>query len=303
MSVTKPVLKWVGGKTQILDDILAIFPRTMTNYHEPFIGGGSVLLGLLSLRKAGTIQVSGTVYASDLNPHLIALYRAIQNKPDKFIGEMKKLIAEFNGVTGTVVNRKPANLEEAKTSQESYYYWIRAEYNRVRVSPVRNTPKAAAMLVFLNKTCFRGVYREGPNGFNVPYGNNKNPGIMDEAHIKEVSQLFHDVVFTVAGFADSLAAASSGDFVYMDPPYAPENATSFVGYTADGFDLQQHKLLFDLATGLKAKGVKMAMSNAEVPLVTGAFLAPAYVTKIISARRAINSKNPEARTNEVLITG
>jgi len=301
MNLTKPVLKWVGGKTQILDDILAIFPRTMVNYHEPFVGGGSVLLGLLSLRKAGTIQVVGTVYASDLNPHLIALYKVIQHKPDEFIGEMKKLIAEFNGVSGSVVNRKPANLEEAKASQESYYYWIRSLYNKMRVSPLRNTPKVAAMLVFLNKTCFRGVYREGPNGYNVPYGNNKNPGIMDEAHVKEVSQLFQGVVFTVSGFAESLAATSSGDFVYMDPPYAPENATSFVGYTADGFDLEQHKLLFELATGMKAKGIGMAMSNAQVPLVTGAFLAPAYVTKIISARRAINSKNPEARTNEVLI--
>lgn len=303
MSITKPVLKWVGGKTQILDDVLATFPEAMVNYHEPFTGGASVLLGLLSRRKAGLIQITGTVYASDLNPHLIALYKAIQNKPDEFIAEVKKLIAEFATATGTTVNRKPASLEEAKTSPESYYYWIRSRYNIARSSPARKSPHVAAMLVFLNKTCFRGVYREGPHGYNVPYGNNKNPGIMDEAHVKEVSQLFQGVVFTEAGFADSLLIAASGDFVYMDPPYAPENATSFVGYTADGFDLAQHKLLFELATGLKAKGIKMSMSNAQVSLVTNAFPAPAYTTKIISAKRAINSKNPESRTNEVLITG
>ena len=303
MSITKPVLKWVGGKTQILDDVLATFPEAMENYHEPFIGGASVLLGVLSRRKAGLIQITGTVYASDLNPHLIALYTAIQNKPDEFITEMKKLIAEFATVTGTTVNRKPTNLEEAKTSPESYYYWIRSRYNIARSSPARKTPRVAAMLVFLNKTCFRGVYREGPHGYNVPYGNNKNPGIMDEAHVKEVSQLFQGVIFKEAGFADSILAASTGDFVYMDPPYAPENATSFVGYTADGFDLPQHKLLFELAVGLKAKGIKMSMSNAQVSLVTNAFPAPTYITKIISAKRAINSKKPESRTNEVLITG
>jgi DNA adenine methylase len=233
---------------------------------------------------------------------LIALYKVIQAKPAEFIAEMKKLIAEFAAVSGTTVNRKPTTLEEAKTSPESYYYWIRSVYNKARISPTRASPLVAAMLVFLNKTCFRGVYREGPNGFNVPYGNNKNPGIMDEAHVKEVSELFQGVVFTEAGFADSLAVATSGDFVYMDPPYAPENATSFVGYTADGFDMEQHKLLFQLATGLKAKGVGMSMSNAQVSLVTNAFPAPTYTTKILSARRAINSKKPESRTNEVLIT-
>jgi len=302
MSITKPVLKWVGGKTQIIDDVLGTFPQTMVNYHEPFVGGGSVLLALLSKKRAGQIQVTGTVFASDLNPHLIALYKVIQAKPAEFIAEMKKLIAEFAAVSGTTVNRKPTTLEEAKTSPESYYYWIRSVYNKARISPTRASPLVAAMLVFLNKTCFRGVYREGPNGFNVPYGNNKNPGIMDEAHVKEVSELFQGVVFTEAGFADSLAVATSGDFVYMDPPYAPENATSFVGYTADGFDMEQHKLLFQLATGLKAKGVGMSMSNAQVSLVTNAFPAPTYTTKILSARRAINSKKPESRTNEVLIT-
>lgn len=297
MQVTKPVLKWVGGKTQILDKVLGLFPTTMANYHEPFTGGGSVLLGLLSWKKAGKIQITGTIYASDLNANLIYLYKVIQQEPQNLIEEVKKLITEFNGITGTIVNRKATTLEEAKSSKESYYFWIRSKFNQTGQSVAK-----AAMLLFMNKTCFRGVYREGPNGFNVPYGNNKNPSIMDEAHIMEVSGLFQGVVFTVASYEASLASVSAGDFAYLDPPYAPETDTSFVSYTASGFTEEQHKALFALSRGLKEKRAKMLMSNADVPLVRDAFPPILYRTTSVTARRAINSKNPDAKTKEVLIT-
>jgi DNA adenine methylase len=296
--IVKPFLKWVGGKTQILDEVLSQFPRIISNYHEPFLGGGSVLLGLLSYIRDKKITVSGTIYASDLNVNIINVYKTIQLNPEPLIEEVKLLINEYTEcINKTEVNRTPKTKEEAMTSQESYYYWIRSKFN----SEEKQTIQAAARILFLNKTCFRGVYREGPKGFNVPFGNYSNPGILDEAHIREVSALIKNVVFTTAQFTESLKKVEPDDFVYMDPPYAPETETSFVGYTKDGFSLEEHNKLFELCNIHTTKGVKWVMSNADVKLVRDIFQTPIYETKIIVARRAINSKNPEAKTNEVLI--
>ena len=300
VEIIKPFMKWVGGKTQIIHDVLALFPKEIYNYHEPFLGGGSVLLALLSHQQKGTIKISGKIYASDLNSNLIGLYKNIQSFPDAFISEVNKLIDEFAKCTGTVVNRKPLALEEALTSPESYYYWIRSQFNALQKDE-RTSIAASAMLLFMNKTCFRGVYREGPNGFNVPFGNYKNPSILDETYIRTISSLIKEVVFTNCSFSDSLTKIVPGDFVYLDPPYAPENTTSFVSYTSDGFNLTNHTILFKLCEDMKNKNVKMLMSNASVKLVNDAFPSPLYTTRIISCRRAIHSKEPDARTNEVLI--
>ena len=298
----KPFMKWVGGKTQIIDQVLSLFPKAMNNYHEPFLGGGSVLLALLSHSANGTIKVSGTIYASDLNSNLIGLYKNIQSNPDTLISEVNKLSSEFSKCTGSVVNRKCITLEQAMTSPESYYFWIRSKFNALSKEE-KISASGSAMLLFMNKTCWRGLYREGPKGFNVPFGNYKNPSILDETHIKAISKLIKDVVFTSCTFNDSLSKITNNDFVYLDPPYAPENHTSFVGYTADGFNLDSHNALFKLCGEMKCKSVKMLMSNADVTLVKDAFPAPEYTTQTISCRRAINSKKPDSKTNEVLITG
>jgi len=301
ISVAKPFLKWVGGKTQIIDDVLSMFPNEIKNYHEPFLGGGSVLLGLLSYIKSGKIKVSEKIYASDLNSNLIWLYKNIQSQPDILIAEVKKLTNDFKNIKGTEINRKASNIQEAKTSQESYYFWIRARFNAL-TKEEKTHPNASAMLLFMNKTCFRGVYREGPNGFNVPYGNYKNPTILEEEHIKSISDLIKNVIFTTNSFEESIKKTVAGDFVYLDSPYAPESEKSFVSYTSDGFSLENHKLLFELCNSMNTNKIKFVMSNAEVKLVKDAFPFPNYKTKIISCRRAINSKKPESKTNEVLIT-
>jgi DNA adenine methylase len=297
-NLVKPFMKWVGGKTQIIGEVMALFPKEMNNYHEPFLGGGSVLLALLTHVRNGTIKVSGKIHASDLNSNLIALYQNMQSNPDGIIAEVLKLSDEFAECRAEPVNRKAATLEAALGSPESYYFWTRARFNALQD---RTSLEASAMLLFMNKTCFRGVYREGPNGFNVPFGNYKNPCILDADHIRTVSALIKDVVFTHCAFDACLSKIEPGDFVYLDPPYAPETGTSFVSYTSDGFNLDDHNRLFKLCAEMKAKNVRMVISNADVQLVRDAFPSPAYTTKIISCRRAINSKEPDARTNEVLI--
>lgn len=292
--MTKPVLKWVGGKTQIIDDVLKLFPEQIENYHEPFIGGGSVLFAYLSKGP----KISGEIYASDINPNLIGLYKNIQLQPDIFITEMHKIIIEFNECIGGEVNRKPSTIEEAKTSRESYYYWSRAQFNAIPKEQ-RMSMRTSCLFLFLNKTCFRGLYREGPNGFNVPYGNYKNPGIIDDAHIHKVSKLIKNVIFTTESFKTSIARVKDDDFIYLDPPYAPINNASFVKYNAGGFEPDDHKKLFKLCSELKCN---MLMSNANVELVRDAFPDSQYNTKTISCKRAIHSKKPDSKAEELLIT-
>jgi len=305
IQTVKPFLKWVGGKTQILTEVLSLFPKEIQNYHEPFLGGGSVLLGLLSIVKEGKIAVKGKIYASDLNENLIAVYKNIQSRPSEIIKEVNNLVEQFSKCKvgdAAKVNRKAATLTEALSSPESYYFWIRTRFNTLKGSD-RLTCAASAMFLFMNKTCFRGLYREGPNGFNVPYGNYKNPTIIEPTHIMEVSELIKDVEFNVSSFRESLAGDfTKDDFVYLDPPYAPEKDKSFVSYTADGFALEDHSALFERCDEIRGYGTKFVMSNADVDLVKNAFPVPTYNTRIISCRRAINSKKPDSKTNEVLIS-
>ena len=295
----KPIIKWVGGKTQIIDKLLDAFPPVIDNYHEIFLGGGSVLLELLDRLKAGKIKVTGRIYAYDVNEPLIYVYKNIQSNHNELYRIIRGFIDEFNACSGSDVNRAPISIEDAKLSKENYYYWTRARYNRL--SPTEKTTiEGSALFIFLNKTCFRGVFRVGPNGFNVPYGHYANPEIINRAHLDEMHELIRDVVFECADFTVSMGAGKigDGDFVYLDPPYAPENAKSFVGYTDKGFPLDQHNRLFGMCRGLK----KMMMSNADVALVRQNFPVEQYTTTVVSCKRSINSKNPEAKTNEVIIT-
>lgn len=301
--LTKPFLKWVGGKTQILETVLEHFPTDINNYFEPFLGGGSVLFGLLSYIRSGFIRLHGSIYVSDINPYLINLYENIKQNPDLVISEINHLIEEFQSCPTddkAIVNRNAKTKDEAMTSQESYYYWIRSQYNSLP-SEEHKSSLAAAMLLFLNKTCFRGVYREGPHGFNVPFGHYKNPSIFEVEHIKEISEMIKDVVFRTSDFSEILDELEVGDFVYLDPPYAPETSKSFVSYTSDGFTIDQHQTLFRKCNEIAEKKIKLLLSNAEVDLVKTAFNEPLFKTKIIECRRAIHSKKPDSKTNEVLV--
>jgi DNA adenine methylase len=203
-------------------------------------------------------------------------------------------------ITSVIVNRKPETFEEALSSKESYYYWIRRKYNELS-GEEKKTLQGTSMLIFLNKTCFRGMFREGPNGFNVPYGNNLNPEIANLDHIIEVSNLIQNVVFESCCFEEAFENISVGDFTYLDPPYAPKNQTSFVSYTKKGFDERQHNELFGRCVNLRQRDVKMIMSNLNVKMVIDSFPTEVFNIDTIICKRLINSKKPSETEVEVII--
>tara|TARA_Y100000741_G_C18245607_1_gene555433 strand:- start:743 stop:1639 length:897 start_codon:yes stop_codon:yes gene_type:complete len=292
--IQKPFLKWVGGKTQIINIIISKIPTQINNYHEIFLGGGSVLLALLSLQKQNKISIKNKIYAYDINYDLINVYKNIQNNKQQLFQYITLYINEYHSLTGSDINRNPQNIQEARTSKESYYYWLRKKYNNID----KNTIECSALFMVINKTCFRGMYREGPNGYNVPYGHyKKTPTIISEKDLNYISDLIKDVEFRHSSFTESIKNIKKDDFVYLDPPYAPENKKSFVGYNVDGFTLETHKLLFEEIK--KINNIKFVLSNAKVELVIDNFKQ--YKCEDIKARRAINSKNPGDTTTEVII--
>lgn len=296
----KPFLKWVGGKTQIIDTLMADFPVEINNYREIFLGGGSVLFALLHRVKTGAIKIHGNVYAYDLNEPLIYTYKHIQTRHDELYDTVQSILNDFNECGTGLVNRTPTDIEEAKITKENYYYWIRRQYNQLS-SEDKKELLGSAMFIFLNKTCFRGVFRVGPNGFNVPYGHYNNPEIVNKEHLEEIHCLIQNVVFECRDFNTSLSIAEPNDFIYLDPPYAPETSTSFVGYTQNGFHIQDHITLFTLIHNLSETDKKIMLSNADVTLVRDNFTDEKYNITSILCKRAINSKNPDARAKEVII--
>ncbi len=298
--IPRPILKWVGGKGQIIDKLLKAIPKEMNNYHELFVGGGSFLMMVLWAKSKGFITINGSINAYDLNEALISTYNNIKDNKDELFEKVKELQKTFLecDAEGTV-NRKANNKEESITSRESYYYWIRKQYNE---QTDKTSVESSAYFIFLNKTGFRGMYREGPNGFNIPYGNYKNPKLVEEDELNYISELIKDVNFYNSDFSESFKNVSNEkNFLYMDPPYAPENDKSFVGYTKDGFDIEQHKKLFVLTKLISEKNMIM-MSNSNVKLIHDNLSKDNFKYEIVSCRRTINSKDPAARTEEVIIT-
>lgn len=295
--VQKPFLKWIGGKTQNIDIILNKFPKEINNYHEPFLGGGSVLLALLSLQKQNKIIIKNKIYAYDINCNLINTFKNVQHSKDILFEYIDKYIKEYDEIKSKVsVNRLPKTQEEAKTSKESYYFWLKNKFNSID----KNSIECSALFMILNKLCFRGMYREGPNGFNVPFGNyKKTPTIITKQDLDVISDLIKDVIFIQKDFVESFNDIKEGDFVYLDPPYAPEKETSFVGYTKDKFTLETHNKLFNLVKEFNNKKIKFIMNNANVKIVLDAFKD--YQYEEIKARRAIHCKKPGTITTELII--
>jgi DNA adenine methylase len=332
IEITKPLIKWVGGKTQIIDKIMTKFPTKMNNYHEIFVGGGSVLLGLLTFIEQKIISVNGNIYAYDYNDALIHVYKNIQLTHEALYIELQGYIAEYNlcppssssspiivkprkkidssnpepVIIKDRLNRKPKNSAEAKMCKENYYYWIRMQYNKLSQNDKR-TVTGSAMFIFLNKTCFRGIFRLGPNGYNVPYGNYDNPEIINKNHLDEINRMIKNVIFQTMDYSVSIknildSNNNKEDFVYLDPPYAPENSKSFVNYNENGFEMEKHMELFRLCNQLNINKIKFMMSNADVELVRNNFISETYKITSLMCKRAINSKKPESKSKEIILT-
>lgn len=279
----KPLLKWAGGKTCLLDKILSFVPKQMNNYVEPFLGGGSVLIAMLSLQSNADIEIKGSIYASDANEVLISMYKNIQSNVNELISELEMLKVNYT------------NCDD----KETFFYAMRQEYND-KCKQDKTTCNLSAIFIFLNKTCFRGLYREGPRGFNVPFGNYKNATIYDESHLRNLSRAFQGVHFLCRPFEAAFLCLQENDFLYLDPPYVAINKSSFVSYTVSKFGTEHHKSLFSLCLELKDKHVNMILSNSSTDLVLKTFQD--YNIYPVLCKRRINSKHPENEIDELLIT-
>ena len=312
MTKSKPIIKWAGGKTQILDKVFEKFPTEINNYYEPFIGGGSVFLELLNRCENNKIQLVGTCYLNDKNKELINMYQVVQNHIELLIKQLEKIkliyfeapMIEYKPRYKYQVDLNKDISEYIKLGKSYVYYYYRAIYNNlnININNLNDRIISAALLIFLNKTCFRGIYREGPNGFNVPFGNYLEPSIFNPEELKRLNLLLnkYKITFTNNDFNYyCLNINSSNDFVYLDPPYYPLKETSFVGYKVDGFSIDDHNNLLSLCQHLDSKNIKFLQSNSYCDFNVEKYNA--FNQEKILCKRRINSKNPKDTDNEILI--
>ncbi|MGE5587010.1 MAG: DNA adenine methylase [Clostridia bacterium] len=248
----RPFVKWAGGKGQLVEDLAARLPGDYSAYHEPFVGGGALFFHL----------APGTAFLSDLNEELINAYLAVKNDCDALIRSLQKY-----------------------RNERAYYYEVRA-LDPATLDPVER----ASRFVYLNKTCYNGLYRVNRQGkFNVPYGRYKNPVYADEVQLRLASKVLACADIKVADFEIVLEQAKPGDFVYFDPPYQPISATAnFTSYTRDAFDESQQKRLATVFRELDRRGCYLMLSNSDSPLVRG--LYSRFRIETVMARRHINCK-------------
>lgn len=255
-----PVLKWAGGKRRLLPAFEEIFPSEFGNYFEPFFGGGAVFFWLFG---RGALQRK-SVTVNDINPELVNFYSVLVNDCEGLIEKLR---------------------QHSRSHSEKYYYKIRA-MTQTRMQPTNR----AARLMYLNRTCFNGLYRVNSKGqFNVPLGRYKNPRICDEQGLRAASAALAEVNFREGTYKDAVAKAKAGDLVYFDPPYVPLNPTSsFTSYTKENFGKRDQEELAATFSELAERGVKVLLSNSDTPLVRELFQD--FKLHQLMAPRAINSK-------------
>ena len=265
---TYPIVKWVGGKRQLMFELLKNMPKSYNRYFEPFIGGGALFFELQP----------DNAYISDMNEELINLYQVVRDEVDELICDLQK-----------------------HDISKEYFMEIR---NIDRTEEYQNWSdvQKASRFIYLNRTCFNGMYRVNSKGeFNVPFGHYKNPRILDENNLINCSNLLQGIEIKHADFSEILKKVKKGDFVYFDPPYVPLSETSsFTSYTKEGFDIDMQFKLRDVCDELDTMGVNFLLSNSDTKLVND--LYKNYNIKKVFASRQINANaDGRGKITEVLV--
>lgn len=253
-----PVVKWVGGKRQLISDLKPLLPKRIATYCEPFVGGGALLFELQPK----------TVYINDINKELIQVYTVIRNDVEALIAELQKF-----------------------KNEADYFYTVRDwDRDEEKYSSLSETLKAARIL-YLNKTCYNGLYRVNSAGeFNSPFGYYRNPNIVNAPTLRAVSSYLNTatVHLTSLNYMEVLQALPKDTFVYLDPPYDPVSDTSsFTGYSKGGFSREDQIRLRECCDGLNKRGLKFMLSNSATDFIKEQYAA--YNITIVQAKRAVNS--------------
>lgn len=284
----KPFIKWAGGKSQLLNEIRAKYPETIDKYCEPFVGGGAVLLDVLANCHPKEVLIN------DINAELIGTYKQIRDNIDDVVAFLAELQERF--------------WEKDDTARKEMYMAKRERFNQL-ISANSMGVETAVLFIFLNKTCFNGLYRvNGKGSFNVPIGSYKKPPICDEENLRKISNLLKNVTIQFGDYSECKSFIDSQTFVYIDPPYRPLNATSsFTSYTENGFGDKEQIELGKFVDEISAKGAKVVVSNSDPKNSdeSDSFfddLYSSYTIMRVSAKRMINSKgNARGYISELLI--
>ncbi|HEY2431518.1 MAG TPA: Dam family site-specific DNA-(adenine-N6)-methyltransferase [Vicinamibacterales bacterium] len=295
----RPLLKWAGGKRQLLPELRPFYPARFPRYLEPFLGSGAVFLDLHNL---GLLD-GREVWLSDINADVVGCYLAVRGHVEAVIGALRRHERDY------------------RTGGGAHFYKVRDdEFNPARRDVHASADPAAAytadlsaMLIFLNRTGFNGLFRlNGKGAFNVPHGRNANPRICDEDNLRAWSALLRrrGLHLEACGFESALTRAGRNDFVYLDPPYAPLSATArFTSYTAGGFGADEQKRLQREVLRLTARGASVLLSNSAAPQIRALYardrraLKAGLQASTVAARRAINSRaSSRGPIREYLIT-
>ena len=273
----KPILKWVGGKRQLLAEIEQRLPDKIDYYVEPFVGGGAVLFDIQPRHAR----------INDYNKELINVYRTIGDNPDELIKEL--VIHEENN----------------ERFGSEWFYYVRGLDRQSDFNELSNVEKAART-IYINKTCFNGLFRVNSTGqFNVSYGRYKRPNIVNEAVIRALHNYFNDADIDIrrGDFTECLKDLPTGTFIYLDPPYMPITVTSsFTAYTDKGFGFDEQTRLRNECIKLREQGIHFLQSNSDCEEIRELYRD--FTVEIVRARRSINSRgNKRGAVNEVLISG